>query len=146
MAKATGATAHTANKNRALRQEALRESLEAGGHIQHVLDICKDLNDLAVDMDAVSVQRKRAVIDTKMKLIGKYLPDTKSVAPIVDFDFNKSLKPHQQAAQVMDAISLGKIPPDVGSVLIQSVKNMIDLDNIDIKDRLEKIEALLNDN
>ena len=30
-------------------------------------------------MDAIAVQRKRAVIDTKMKIIGKYLPDTKSV-------------------------------------------------------------------
>lgn len=79
MAKATGAAAHSANKNRAMRQEALRESLEAGGHIQHVLDICKDLNDLAIEMDSTAVQRKRAVIDTKLKLIGKYLPDTKSV-------------------------------------------------------------------
>jgi len=79
MPKATGATAHQANKNRAIRQEALRESLEAGGHIQHVLDICKDLDDLTVEMDATAVQRKRAVIDTKLKLIGKYLPDTKSV-------------------------------------------------------------------
>jgi hypothetical protein len=68
-----------ANQNRAIRQEALRASLEAGGHIQHVLDICKELDDLKIDMDAIAVQRKRAVIDTKMKLIGKYLPDTKSV-------------------------------------------------------------------
>lgn len=68
-----------ANANRAIRQEALRESLEAGGHIQHVLDICNDLDDLTVEMDSTAVQRKRAVIDTKLKLIGKYLPDTKSV-------------------------------------------------------------------
>ena len=68
-----------ANENRAIRQEALRASLEAGGHIQHVLDICKELDDLTVEMDGVAVQRKRAVIDTKMKIIGKYLPDTKSV-------------------------------------------------------------------
>tara|TARA_R110000796_G_scaffold230291_2_gene347916 strand:+ start:527 stop:841 length:315 start_codon:yes stop_codon:yes gene_type:complete len=68
-----------ANQNRAIRQEALRASLEAGGHIQHVLDICKDLDDLSIEMDAIAVQRKRAVIDTKMKIIGKYLPDTKSV-------------------------------------------------------------------
>ena len=68
-----------ANANRAIRQEALRESLEAGGHIQHVLDICNDLDDLAIEMDSTAVQRKRAVIDTKLKLIGKYLPDTKSV-------------------------------------------------------------------
>lgn len=79
MTKPTGAAAHTANKNRAMRQEALRESLEAGGHIQHVLEICKDLDDLTIEMDSTAVQRKRAVIDTKLKIIGKYLPDTKSV-------------------------------------------------------------------
>ena len=45
-----------ANANRAIRQEALRESLSAGGHIQHVVDI-----------------------DTKLKLVSKYLPDVKSV-------------------------------------------------------------------
>ena len=68
-----------ADENKAIRQEALRESLAAGGHIQHVLEICKDLDDLTLEMDGVAVQRKRAVIDTKLKLIGKYLPDTKSV-------------------------------------------------------------------
>ena len=68
-----------ADENRAIRQEALRKSLEAGGHIQHVLDICEELDDFKVEMDSTMVQRKRAVMDTKMKLIGKYLPDTKSV-------------------------------------------------------------------
>jgi len=79
MARPTGAKAHTANKNKAIRQEALRESLAAGGHIQHILEICKDLNDLTMEMDATDVQRKRAVIDTKLKLVSKYLPDLKSV-------------------------------------------------------------------
>lgn len=79
MARVTGAAAHDKNKNRAIRQEALRESLQAGGHIQHVLDICNELNDLSVPMENVDVQRKKTVIDTKLKLISKYLPDTKSV-------------------------------------------------------------------
>lgn len=79
MAKETGAKAHQANKNRAIRQEALRQQLEAGGHIQHVLEICKDLDDLTTEMDSTMVQRKKTVIDTKMKLISKFLPDTKSV-------------------------------------------------------------------
>ena len=79
MARTTGAAAHDKNKNRAIRQEALRESLQAGGHIQHVLDICNELNDLSVPMENVDVQRKKTVIDTKLKLISKYLPDTKSV-------------------------------------------------------------------
>lgn len=68
-----------ANENRAIRQEALRDSLEAGGHIQHVIKICKVLDDLTSPLEAVEVQRLKVVIDTKLKLIGKYLPDTKSV-------------------------------------------------------------------
>ena len=68
-----------ANQQKALRQDELRKSLASGGHIQHVLEICTELNDLTIDMDSTAVQRKRAVIDTKMKLISKYLPDTKSI-------------------------------------------------------------------
>jgi len=68
-----------AEQNKAIRQEALRESLAAGGHIQHVLEICNELNDLQIEMDATDVQRKRAVIDTKLKLVTKYLPDLRSV-------------------------------------------------------------------
>ena len=67
------------DQNKRIRQEALRESLAAGGHIQHVLDICTDLDDLTIQMEATDIQRKRAVIDAKLKIIGKYLPDTKSV-------------------------------------------------------------------
>jgi Na+/phosphate symporter len=67
------------DRNKAIRQEALRESLVAGGHIQHVIEICNELNDLNIEMDATAVQRKRAVIDTKLKLINKYLPDLKSM-------------------------------------------------------------------
>lgn len=68
-----------ANENRAIRQEALRASLEAGGHIQHVINICDELTDLDSPLEVVEVQRLKVVIDTKLKLIGKYLPDTKSV-------------------------------------------------------------------
>lgn len=79
MTKKTGAAAHAANKNKEIRQEALRQQLIAGGHVQHVIDICEELNDLTIEMDSTAVTRKRAVIDTKLKLISKYLPDVKSV-------------------------------------------------------------------
>ena len=62
-----------ANQNRAIRQEALRASLEAGGHIQHVLVICKELDDLSIEMDATAVQRKRAVIDTNSKWVVEFV-------------------------------------------------------------------------
>ena len=43
------------------------------------------------------------------------------------------------------AISTGDIPPDVGSMLIQAAKNMVDIElATDLKERIEAIEAKLN--
>lgn len=67
-----------AQENRAIRQEALRDQLAAQGHLQHVIDICDELNDLTVQLEPVEFQRKSKVIDTKLKLINKYCPDLKS--------------------------------------------------------------------
>lgn len=64
--------------NRAIRQETLREQLSAQGHVQHVIDICNELNCLANPLEALEVTRKKIVIDTKLKLINKYLPDLRS--------------------------------------------------------------------
>ena len=68
-----------ANKNRAIRQEALREQLSNQGHVQHVTDIAKKLTDLETELDSVSVQRLKSAADIKLKLIGKYLGDVKAV-------------------------------------------------------------------
>ena len=68
-----------ANKNRSIRQEALREQLSAQGHVQHVTDIAKKLTDLNGELDSVQVQRLKAAADIKLKLIGKYLGDVKAV-------------------------------------------------------------------
>lgn len=64
-------------RNKRVRQEALREQLQAQGHVQHVVDILDKLDDDAVDYSALDLQRKKIIIDTKLKLIGKYLPDVK---------------------------------------------------------------------
>ena len=68
-----------ANKNRSIRQEALREQLSAQGHVQHVTDIAQKLTDLNGELDSVQVQRLKAAADIKLKLIGKYLGDVKAV-------------------------------------------------------------------
>ena len=68
-----------ANKNRLIRQEALREQLSQQGHVQHVTDIAQKLTDLAGELDPVQVTRLKAAADIKLKLIGKYLGDVKAV-------------------------------------------------------------------
>ena len=67
-----------AQQNRAIRQEALREQLSTQKHVEHVIDICKELNELSQEFDTTQIQRKKIVIDTKLKLINKYLPDLKA--------------------------------------------------------------------
>ena len=75
-----------ANKNRAIRQEALREQLSNQGHVQHIVEMLKEIQDLQRDLDSNDLARYKVAIDTKLKLIGKYLPDLKSVEHTGDED------------------------------------------------------------
>jgi hypothetical protein len=75
-----------ANKNRSVRKEALREQLSAQGHVQHVVDILDEIKDLRKDLDQQELARYKVVLDTKLKLISKYLPDLKSVEHTGDED------------------------------------------------------------
>jgi hypothetical protein len=69
-----------ANKNRAIRQEALREQLANQGHLQHVIDLAKKIEEQAeaLTLDNTQLQAYKVVIDTKLKLVDKYLPSLKS--------------------------------------------------------------------
>jgi phage gp36-like protein len=71
-----GAT--NAAKNRTIRQEALREQLSKQKHVEHVIEIAGKLADETQEIDANMSARYKIVIDTKLKLINKYLPDLKS--------------------------------------------------------------------
>jgi hypothetical protein len=77
-------TRTAAARQKAVRQEALREQLAAGGHLQHVIDIAERLSNETIDLDQAIVSRLKAAADIKMKLIGKYLPDLKAVEASLD--------------------------------------------------------------
>jgi len=66
-----------AQENKRIRQEALREQLQAQGHVQHVVDILDKLSNPEVEIDAAMVGRYKITLDTKLKLIDKYLPTEK---------------------------------------------------------------------
>ena len=69
-----------ANANKEIRQKALREQLAAQGHVQHVVDLLKKVEGLTGDeLNALELQKNKLVIDTKLALIKKYLPDPKQV-------------------------------------------------------------------
>jgi len=66
-----------ANENRRIRQEALREQLEQQGHHQHIIDLLEKLQDLDEELEATQIQRLKIVIESKFKMLAKYIPDLK---------------------------------------------------------------------
>ena len=66
-----------AQRNGLIRKHALRAQLAAQGHLQHIIVLMDKLQDLDEKLDVQEIQRLSKVIDTKLKLIGKYLPDDK---------------------------------------------------------------------
>lgn len=71
--------ATAANKNRKIRQDALREQLGKQKLVEKVLDIAKKFEEHGKSMEASEIQALRASADIRMKLINKYLPDLKSM-------------------------------------------------------------------
>ena len=79
-----------ASKNRRVRQEALREQLSKGKHVEHVIDIARKLYEPETALETIDVQRLKAAADIKLKLINKYIPDLKAVE-LSDPDGNNPL-------------------------------------------------------
>ena len=67
-----------AHRNRAIRQEALREQLSQQGHEQYISEIIANLSDPELEYDSLWVQRLKAAADLRLKLMAKYIPDLKS--------------------------------------------------------------------
>jgi hypothetical protein len=85
-------------KLRAVKQEALREQLQAQGHLQHVVDLVDKIRDENIVIDQEMVARYKITIDTKLKLIGKYCPDLKAV----EMTGELQLKPHEDWLDILD--------------------------------------------
>jgi len=64
---------------REVRREELIIFLKERGKLNYVFDIITKLEDPTYEMDALQIQRLRAALDTRVKLLGKYLPDMKAV-------------------------------------------------------------------
>ena len=71
--------ARRAEVNRNFRKENLRELLSNQKHIEHVDKILNELMDDTVQVDSLGLQRRKLIIDTKLALMKKYIPDLKSV-------------------------------------------------------------------
>lgn len=77
-------------------------------------------------------------------VLNRIEPPLKATSPMVEFEFDSESKPHEQASQVLKAVSNGQLAPDIGQVFISSIKAMIDIEEYtDLKQRIESIEKSL---
>jgi len=67
-----------AQRNRATRQEGLREFLSKQKLIEKVIEISDNLTDPHKEFDSLEIQRMKAAADLNLKLAAKVLPDLKS--------------------------------------------------------------------
>ena len=67
-----------AQRNKAIRQDALREQLSEQCRIQHIIKNIEKLEDLKSDLEGNDILRIKSANDQRIKLLGKYLPDLKA--------------------------------------------------------------------
>ena len=71
-----------AQENRGIRQKALREQLSAQGHVQHIADNIKKIEELAYSKSApFDLTKLKVANDQRFRLLNKYLPDLKPDLP-----------------------------------------------------------------
>jgi hypothetical protein len=75
------------------------------------------------------------------ELLSRLSPVPKAVSPLYEFTFDIEGSPHKQALQIINAIADGKIPSDVGNIIITSISSMLNIqEKTDFEERLKAIE------
>ena len=79
-----------AQQNRFIRQEALRDQLEAQGHVQYLVEIAEKLRELDVkenkDLETGDIVRLKSAADIHKGLVDKYLPSLKQTDSTITMD------------------------------------------------------------
>jgi hypothetical protein len=60
-------------------------------------------------------------------VLAKCLPSIKAQAEKVNFEFDATAPISDQVAQVLDAVAAGAVAPDVGRLIIDSIKSLADV-------------------
>jgi hypothetical protein len=60
-------------------------------------------------------------------VLAKVLPSVKAQAEKVSFEFDATAPISDQVAQVLDAVAAGAVAPDVGRLIIDSIKSLADV-------------------
>ena len=76
------------------------------------------------------------------EVLKRIAPIPKATFPNVEFELTAKT-PSEQSAQIMKAVSDGKIAPDVGSMLITSMASMLKIKEVtELEDRIKHLESL----
>ena len=73
-----------ANRNRAVRQEALRETLSKQGHLQSAIELITQLKDLSVALEPIEAKRLEIALNGHLKLVSLYIPAAKEVGELLE--------------------------------------------------------------
>jgi hypothetical protein len=77
-------------------------------------------------------------------LADKGWASVKSTYELVNFEFNKEASVYEQAAQVIEAVSVGNIAPDIASNLISSISAMVKIQEVtELTQQLEEVKKHL---
>jgi hypothetical protein len=75
-------------------------------------------------------------------VLSKVLPSLKAQSEKVQFDFDPNASISEQVAQVIDAVASGEVAPDVGRLIIESVKALADVRAVEeLEARIITLEA-----
>jgi len=73
------------------------------------------------------------------------VPTYKPTLEPIKIEYDKNGTAVEKASAVYNAVADGEIPADVGSMLIDSLSKMLNIEELtDLKNRLERIEEILN--
>lgn len=134
------------NKNRildAIRSESIRSLLGLIGEPSR--DQAEEAFFSHIAKRAFNIEDKDSATLIKV-LSDKGWSSVKPSMEKVEFKFDSSAHPVDQANQVLDAISNGLIAPDVGNLLIDSISKMLKIEEITvIKTKLDALEKIINE-
>ena len=75
-------------------------------------------------------------------VLSKVMPSLKAQSMPVQFEFDASASISEQVAQVLDAIAAGAVAPDVGRLIIESIKALADVRAVEeLEQRIITLEA-----
>lgn len=128
--------------------------------LEAIRDVCKDEQEFlkqmvtigiggltkisAPDADEEEFEYKNPNPTLLTLVLNRIEPPLKAIAPMVEFEFDPNLNPHEKADQILTAIADGKLAPDIGQMIITSITSMLKIQEVtDIEERLKKMEAEL---